>query len=69
MEGYVQKHGFLGYFKTSAKDGKGIEEAGKVLITEMLKNDPDYQNKDKAHTETSTVKLKPHPEEQDKCNC
>lgn len=39
MDAYCQEHGFLGWFETSAKDNKGIEEASKALVQYILDND------------------------------
>jgi Ras-related protein Rab-32 len=38
MNNYVQENGFAGWFETSAKEDKGIEDACKFLVEKILEN-------------------------------
>ena len=40
MKEFCDKHNFIGWFKTSAKENINIDEAGKFLVDHILKNDP-----------------------------
>lgn len=39
MDSYVQEHGFIGWYETSAKDNKGIDVAAKSLVGYILEHD------------------------------
>ena len=38
LDAYCKEKGFLGWFKTSAKENIGIDDAAKCLVTEILSN-------------------------------
>eukprot|EP00727_Mastigamoeba_balamuthi_P005815 m51a1_g1853 putative rab gtpase (218) ;mRNA; r:600625-602018 len=39
MDAYCEQHGFIGWFETSAKDNKGIDQAAKHLVGYILEHD------------------------------
>jgi len=57
LDQFCQKNKFLKYFYTSAKDGRGIDEATHYLVTQMLEN-PDDESIYK--TTSSMVHLDDH---------
>lgn len=69
LQAYSEKNGFLAFFKTSAKDGKGIDDAVKALISEVMKNDMAFQRQAHRAKTQSTAKLRPHPDDKDPCTC
>ena len=38
MDAFVQEHGFIGYFETSARDGTNIDNAARYLVKYVLDN-------------------------------
>lgn len=59
MNTYCAEHGFAGWFETSAKDNKNIEEAAKFLVEKILENHIEQQKEDE-----NTIKIdnKPQPD-------
>jgi len=39
MDEYAQQHGFIGWFETSAKENKGIDEAARALVQYILEHE------------------------------
>jgi hypothetical protein len=54
LDGFCETHGFVGWFATSAKENKNIEEANKALVAAVLKH-PDIFTK-KAEPRRNTVR-------------
>lgn len=69
LQAYSEKKGFLAFFKTSAKQGQGIDEAVKALIAEVMRNDIAFQRQAHRAKTQSTAKLRPHPDDRDNCAC
>ena len=49
LDAYCKEKGFLGWYKTSAKENMGIDDAAKCLVTEILSNNelnepPQHEN-------------------------
>jgi len=39
MNEYCQQHGFIGWFETSAKENKGIDDAARALVKYILEHE------------------------------
>jgi len=39
MNEYCQQHGFIGWYETSAKENKGIDDAAKALVKYILEHE------------------------------
>lgn len=61
MQEYCDNNGFIGWFKTSAKDGSGIEDASKFLVERILENDKSRGKPAKADPSVVRIDSKPAP--------
>jgi small GTP-binding protein len=43
MDAYIEQHGFVAWFETSAKEDIGIKKAFNAMVGHILANDPDVQ--------------------------
>jgi len=70
LDNFCKEHGFIGWFKTSAKDDIGIDGAGDFLVKAILAKDPKAQKTDN-NRNTVDLGKSPSPKEdkESKCAC
>lgn len=70
MDEYCKEHNFSGWFETSAKENINIDEAAKSLVTKILQNDKNHQNKNDTR-DSSKFPLDDKGEQQESklCSC
>ncbi|KAG2393865.1 hypothetical protein C9374_003629 [Naegleria lovaniensis] len=78
MDQYCQENGFIGWFETSAKDDKNINQAANFLVKKILENHAEMhkqQGEEQKDSSTIIFDNKPQPSEQQRpssgsgCQC